>query len=37
MEVALKIKRFNRESGSGPYYEDFKVECEEHEMVLDAC
>ena len=36
MEVALKIKRFNRESGSGPYYEDFKVECEEHEMVLDA-
>ena len=36
MEVAVKIKRFNRESGSGPYYEDFKVECEEHEMVLDA-
>ncbi len=36
MEVAVKIKRFNRESGSGPYYEDFKVECDEHEMVLDA-
>ena len=36
MQVALKIKRFNRESGSGPYYEEFKVECDDHEMVLDA-
>jgi len=36
MEIALKIKRFDPGSEKGSYYEDFTVECAEHEMVLDA-
>ena len=36
MEVKLKVKRFNPEAQDGSYYQDFSVECQDHEMVLDA-
>ena len=36
MEVTLKVRRFDPESGKAPYYQDFQVEAEPHESVLDA-
>ena len=36
MEVKLKVRRFNPESEDDSYYQDFQVEAEEHETVLDA-
>jgi succinate dehydrogenase / fumarate reductase, iron-sulfur subunit len=35
-EYTIKVRRFQPESGAGPYWQDFDVELEESESVLDA-
>jgi succinate dehydrogenase / fumarate reductase iron-sulfur subunit len=36
MDVNLKVRRFNPESGEEPYYEDFQVQARDNDTVLDA-
>jgi succinate dehydrogenase / fumarate reductase, iron-sulfur subunit len=35
-EYTIKVRRFQPESGTGPYWQEFDVELEESESVLDA-
>ncbi len=36
MKAKLKVRRYDPESDKGPYYQDFHIEVEPHESVLDA-
>ena len=36
MQVRFKIRRFDPDSGQGPYFAEYDVECEETDRVLDA-
>ncbi|MEE9199463.1 MAG: succinate dehydrogenase iron-sulfur subunit [Dehalococcoidia bacterium] len=36
MQAKLKVRRFNPETDGAPYYQDFQVEVDENETVLDA-
>ena len=36
MKVRLKIQRFNPDSDSSPHFEDYSVECEPTDRILDA-
>lgn len=36
MEVKLRVRRFDPESGTGPYYQDFTVNADPNDSVLDV-